>query len=104
ILGSHCAISPGARTIPAAMVLPTAAAIPNQTPRTFSSPPRERAASAAPTTTGPIGATGVVVDASDVLDNGVTRGACSNVAIIVSAPENASRKSCSGNDRQCCSG
>jgi hypothetical protein len=78
------------------MVFPTAAAIPNHIPRTFSSPPRERAAPAALAAMGPIGATGVVVDASDVLDNGVTRGACSDVAIIVSAPENASRKSCLG--------
>src|SRR5271170_2473852 len=97
MFGSHCAISPGARTIPAAMVFPTAAAIPNQTPRTFNSPPRERpAATAALAAMGPAGATGVVLDASDVLDNGVTRGACSDAAIIVSAQENASRKSCSG--------
>src|SRR5579859_525478 len=35
-LGSHCAMSPGARTIPAAIVLPTAAAMPNHMPRTLS--------------------------------------------------------------------
>jgi hypothetical protein len=33
-------MSPGARTIPAAMVLPTAAEIPNHIPRTFRSRPR----------------------------------------------------------------
>ena len=37
--GSHFAISPGVATMPAAMVLPMAAAIPNQTPRTLSNPP-----------------------------------------------------------------
>ena len=33
-------MSPGVRTIPAAMVLPTAAAMPNQTPRTWNNLPR----------------------------------------------------------------
>jgi len=37
-------MSPGARTIPAAMVLPTAADIPNHIPSTFSKPPRLRTA------------------------------------------------------------
>jgi len=40
-------MSPGARTIPAAMVLPTAAEIPNHMPRTLRSRPRLLGTSAA---------------------------------------------------------
>src|SRR6202022_4394083 len=46
-LGSHCAMSPGARTIPAAMVLPTAAEMPNHMPRTLRRRPRLGAGGAA---------------------------------------------------------
>src|SRR5437763_7091458 len=55
--GSHCAISPGERTMPAAMVLPTAAAIPNHIPRTCKSLPR------------PAGEAVALEDASKVVDN-----------------------------------
>jgi len=41
-LGSHSAMSPGARTIPAAMVLPIAADMPNHMPSTLRSRPRLR--------------------------------------------------------------
>src|ERR1700732_4864442 len=39
--GRSFAMTPGVRTIPAAMVLPTAAAMPNHTPRTCNSFPEE---------------------------------------------------------------
>src|ERR1700730_4989532 len=39
--GRICAMSPGVRTIPAAMALPTAAAIPNHMPRTRINFPRD---------------------------------------------------------------
>src|ERR1700719_4165692 len=39
--GRICAMTPGVRTIPAAMVLPTAAAMPNHTPRTCNNFPVE---------------------------------------------------------------
>jgi pyridoxal biosynthesis lyase PdxS len=54
--------------MPAAIVLPTAAAMPNQTPRTFRRPPLERGAVVALA----LGEVAVVVDASVVLDNGVS--------------------------------
>ncbi|SRR6266851_6028017 len=47
MFGSHCAMSPGARTIPAAMVLPTAAEMPNHMPRTLRRRPRLREARSA---------------------------------------------------------
>lgn len=67
-------MSPGARTMPAAMVLPTAAAIPNHTPRTFKRPPRERTdVAAAPGSGEPNGGvSAVVLDEPIVLDNGVS--------------------------------
>jgi vacuolar-type H+-ATPase subunit E/Vma4 len=67
-------MSPGARTMPAAMVLPTAAAMPNHMPRTLRRPPRERAeVEVAPGRGEPNGGVSVVVlDASIVLDNGVS--------------------------------
>jgi len=56
--------------------LPTAAAMPNQTPRTFRRPPLERGAVVALAlglaARGLVGEAAVVVDASVVLDNGVS--------------------------------
>ena len=52
-------MSPGVRTIPAAMVLPTAAAMPNHIPRTCKSQPRLRS---------------VVEGVADVVDNGQSQG------------------------------
>jgi hypothetical protein len=56
------------------MVLPTAAAIPNHMPRTLRRPPRERAAVAVVAGIGEPsgGVSAVVLDASIVLDNGVS--------------------------------
>ena len=82
-------MSPGARTIPAAIVLPMAAEMPNHIPRTLRSRPRL--------------CDGLVVisvdtslresveGASDVLDNGKTQGVFQNFAMIVCARENARR-------------
>src|SRR5450432_4497883 len=67
MLGSHCAMSPGARTMPAAMVFPTAAAIPNHIPKTCKSRPRPRPADSVRI----CGASGELAGgASNVLDNG----------------------------------
>jgi hypothetical protein len=57
-------MSPGERTMPAAIVFPTAAAIPNHMPRTLSNPPPERV------TAEPVRTDAVVVVPSDMLDNG----------------------------------
>src|ERR1700722_1528021 len=70
MLGSHCAMSPGERTMPAAIVLPTAAAIPNHMPRTLSSPPVDRVAAE------PVWSDAVVVVPSDMLDNGFSGHRC----------------------------
>jgi hypothetical protein len=69
-------MSPGARTMPAAMVLPTAAAMPNHMPKTLRRPPFERAWAAAPLGVAESsgGVSAVVLDASIVLDNGVSGG------------------------------
>ena len=60
--------------MPAAMVLPMAAAMPNHTPRTLRRPPLERAeVSVLPAVAGAMGGvSAVVLDASIVLDNGVS--------------------------------
>src|ERR1700719_996600 len=102
MLGSHCAMSPGARTMPAAMVLPMAAAMPNHTPRTFRRPPLERAeVSMLPAVAGVIGGvSAVVLDASVVLDNGGLRGVCNDAAMIVGVRKNASWKSLGWKSRQ----
>lgn len=67
-------MSPGARTIPAAMVFPTAAAIPNHMPRTLSRRPRLLGTSAALTAVLDAGALDVdasgVEDSSDGFGNG----------------------------------
>jgi hypothetical protein len=81
--GSTWAMSPGVRTIPAAMALPIAAETPNQTPNTWRSFPRRKA---------PEPGAPLVVDASDVLDNGFS-GELQNSAIIMTEKEKASRKS-----------
>src|SRR5882757_3867590 len=86
-------MSPGARTMPAAMVLPTAAAMPNHIPRILRRPPWERAwavprlGAAEPGG----GVSAVVLDASIVLDNG-SQGGCFDAAMIVAVRKNASRK------------
>jgi hypothetical protein len=81
--------------MPAAMVLPMAAAMPNHTPRTFRRPPLERAeVSVLPAVAGAIGGvSAVVLDASIVLDNEGLRGACNDAAMIVAVRKNASWKS-----------
>src|SRR5882724_3631898 len=80
MLGRSLAISPGVRTMPAAMVLPTAAAMPNHMPRTWRRRPRffaERAelvADASPVVAAPLRSMpAAVAGASDVLDNGASR-------------------------------
>src|ERR1700682_799807 len=62
-LGRSLATSPGVRTIPAEMVFPIAAAMPNHIPRTWSRRPRPTA-----------GAELAVEEASDVPDNVKSRG------------------------------
>jgi hypothetical protein len=77
---------PGVRTMPAAMALPTATAIPNHTPSTCSSFPRPAEALAA--------APAVLVEApSDVLDNVESQESVRNSAIITVARQKASRNS-----------
>jgi hypothetical protein len=85
-LGKTCAMSPGVRTIPAAIALPIAAETPNQTPRTCSSRPRFSVAAGA-------GVTALVEGPSNVLDNVKSQGSIGNSAIIMAALQNASRKS-----------
>ena len=95
-------MSPGARTIPAAMVLPTAADIPNHMPRTLRRRPRlpgTEAASKAVLDAGAldvealdVGAPGVE-DRSDGFGNGSVSGTLRNLAMIMGARENASWKS-----------
>jgi hypothetical protein len=81
---------PGVRTMPAAMALPTATAIPNHTPSTCSSFPRPAEALAAPAV--------LVVAPSDVLDNVESQESVRNFAIITVARQKASRNSAfSGN-------
>src|SRR5258708_7089591 len=92
MLGSPCAMSPGARTIPAAMVLPTAAEIPNHMPRTLRRRPRPRAAevieSKVPLDAEPLG----VEDRSEVFGNCRVSRTLRNFAMIMGTGENASRK------------
>src|SRR6266852_8510007 len=91
MLGSHCAMSPGARTIPAAMVLPTAAEIPNHMPRTLRRRPRPRAAepkeSRVPLDAEPPGAE----DKSEVFGNCRVSGTLRNFAMIMGTGEKARR-------------
>jgi hypothetical protein len=78
--GSIFAMSPGVRTMPAAMALPTATAMPNHTPSTCSSFPRPAEAPAA----------ALVEDPSDVLDNVESQESVRNSAIIMAARQKAS--------------
>jgi hypothetical protein len=83
-------MSPGARTIPAAMVLPMAAEIPNHIPSTRSRRPRVAPATLA-TESVPLTSEPGVEDMRDVLDNGPKLANHSRtVAIINAAVENAS--------------
>src|SRR5580698_1355291 len=75
MLGSHCAMSPGERTMPAAIVLPTAAAIPNHIPSTLRSPPPERVTDSCAVGE-PVATEAVAGVASDVLDNGFSGLRC----------------------------
>lgn len=82
-------MSPGARTIPAAIVLPMAAEIPNHMPSTLRSRPRlgDRLAVISVDTS----VRESVEGASDVLDNGKTQGVFRNFAMIMCGRENARR-------------
>src|SRR5208282_2453365 len=84
--GRSLAMSPGVRTMPAEMVLPTAAAMPNHMPSTCSSFPRLRVDPAA---TAPV----LVEDSADVLDNVESQVCIGNSAIIMATRQNASWKS-----------
>src|SRR5689334_4121306 len=76
-------MSPGARTIPAAMVFPTAAATPNQTPKTLRRRPREiRLAPGADCDTG-------ISDSSGKQDS---QGKFGNVVMIMVERGNAKRE------------
>jgi hypothetical protein len=66
-------MSPGERTMPAPVVLPMAAAIPSQTPRTRNKRPRDAEA---------------LEDASKLVDN-VGHGNFRRRAIILASPKNA---------------
>src|ERR1700730_4476094 len=89
MLGSHCAMSPGARTIPAAIVLPMAAEMPNHMPRTLRSRPRLGDALAVISVDTSVRES--VEGASDVLDNGKTQGVFQNFAMIMCGRKNARR-------------
>src|ERR1700736_1518564 len=91
MLGSHCAMSPGARTIPAAMVLPTAAEMPNHMPRTLRRRPRLRGAESASKVLLDAGALGVE-DRSDGFGNWGVSGTFGNLAMIMGVRGNASWK------------
>src|SRR5580658_4482863 len=84
-LGSIFAMSPGVRTIPAAMALPTATAMPNHTPSTWRSLPEPRVC-------GPADALVLVEDSADVLDNVESQVCIGNSAIIMAMRQNASWK------------
>src|SRR5579862_916759 len=87
-LGKTWAMSPGVRTIPAAMELPIAAETPNHTPRTCSSRPRLSVAAGA--------GAALVEGPSNVLDNVKSQGSIGNSAIIMVVSQNASWKSLRG--------
>src|SRR5258706_95590 len=82
-------MSPGARTIPAAIVLPMAAEMPNHMPRTLSSRPRLGDALAVISVDTSVRES--VEGASDGLDNGKTQGVFRNFAMIMCGRENARR-------------
>src|SRR5580658_3239460 len=84
--GRRLAMSPGVRTMPAEMVFPTAAAMPNHMPSTGNNFPRLRVAPA-------VTASVLVEDSADVLDNVESQECSGNSAIIMAARQNASRKS-----------
>jgi hypothetical protein len=67
--------------MPAAMVLPMAAAMPNRTPRTCNK--RPRLGTATPLAPPAPGLPMPVADASDVLDNGESQGTVAIFAMIV---------------------
>src|SRR5580693_2220489 len=85
-LGKTWAMSPGVRTIPAAIELPIAAETPNHTPSTCSSRPRFRLAAGA-------GTSALVEGPSNVLDNVESQVSVRNSAIIMAGWQNASWKS-----------
>ena len=84
-------MSPGARTIPAAMVLPTAAEMPNHMPSTLRRRPRLRGAESASKVLLDAGALDVE-DRSDGFGNWRVSGTFGNVAMIMGVGENASWK------------
>ena len=84
-------MSPGARTIPAAMVLPTAAEIPNHMPSTLRRRPRLWEAEGASKVLLDAEAPGVE-DRSDGFGNWGVSGTFGNSAMIMGAGENASWK------------
>ena len=84
-------MSPGARTIPAAMVLPTAAEMPNHMPRTLRRRPRLPGAARASKALLDAVALGVE-DRSDGFGNWEISGTFVNLAMIVGVGENASCK------------
>src|SRR5258708_37706466 len=84
-------MSPGARTIPAAMVFPTAAEMPNHMPRTLSKRPRLRGSDLASKV--PLDAEALGVDdRSDGFGNCRDSGTLRNVAVIIGTGENESWK------------
>lgn len=90
-------MSPGARTIPAAIVLPTAADIPNHMPRTLRRRPRLRGTAGALKEVRDAEVLDVealdVEDSSDGFGNSRVSGTLRNLAMIMGAGENASWKS-----------
>jgi hypothetical protein len=80
--------------MPAEIVLPTAAAMPNHMPRTCSSFPWLRGAPAA--------AMVLVEDSPDVLDNVKSQECSGNSVIIMGASQNASWKSSGASLRDFC--
>jgi len=84
-------MSPGARTIPAAMALPMAADIPNHMPRTLRRRLRLLAAAGAAKLLLDGERVGVE-DKSDRFSNWSVSGTSRNLAIIVGMVENASEK------------
>src|SRR2546423_15705119 len=89
-LGSHWAMSPGARTIPAAMVLPTAAETPNQTPSTLRRRPREGTPRFAPLAVGAADRGKDKSDSSGKESSQDKYGTSRNGAMIMGEEENAS--------------
>ena len=85
-------MSPGARTIPAAIVFPTAAEIPNHMPRTLRSRPRPRAAAATESKLPLDAELPGVEDRSDGFGNCRVSETLRSFAMIMCVGEKASRK------------